>query len=49
MIEERRRLYEEYRKDPKKYIGQTAIVKYLEEDRNGCVTRNPILEEILIE
>ncbi len=46
-IEERRRLYEEYRKNPKKYIGQTAVVKYLEKDGNGCVTRNPILEEIL--
>ena len=46
-IEERRKLYEDYRKNPKKYIGQTCIVKYLEKDKDGCVTRNPILEEII--
>lgn len=46
-IDERRKLYEDYRKNSKKYIGQTCVVKYLEKNQDGCVTRNPILEEIL--
>jgi len=46
-IEERRILYEKYSKNPKKYIGQTVVVKYLEKDVNGCVTRNPIMEKFV--
>ena len=31
----------------KKYIGKTAIVKYWDIDKDGCVIRNPIVEKIL--
>ncbi len=45
-IEERRKMYDEYFREPKGYIGKIAIVKYLEKDKDGCVTRNPIVEKI---
>jgi len=31
----------------KKYIGKKAIVKFMEINSNGCVIRNPIIEEIV--
>ena len=34
-------------KNAKKYIGKKVLVKYLDIDDKGCVTRNPILEEII--
>ena len=43
-IEDRKKQYEEFKKDKKKYIGKKVIIKYLEKDKNSCVTRNPILE-----
>ncbi len=45
-IEERRKMFDNYFKNPKGYIGKIAIVKYLEKDKSGCVTRNPIVENI---
>ena len=39
--------YNDYKKYPDKYIGHNAIVKFLELDNNGCVSRNPIVEQIL--
>ncbi len=44
-IEERRKQWKEYEKNSKKYIGRKVKVKYLDIDKEGCVTRNPILEE----
>lgn len=44
-IEERRKQWKEYGKNGKKYIGRKVKVKYLDIDKEGCVTRNPILEE----
>ncbi len=42
-LEERRKMM----KNSKKYIGKKVIVKYLDIDSKGCVTRNPILEEFI--
>lgn len=42
-LKERQKLYKNY----KKYIGKTAIVKYWDIDKDGCVIRNPIVEKIL--
>jgi ATP-dependent DNA ligase len=40
-------IYNEFKRYPENFIGKYARVKFLEIDNNGCVTRNPILEEIL--
>ena len=42
-LEERRKMM----KNSKKYIGRKVLVKYLDIDSKGCVTRNPILEEFI--
>lgn len=46
-IEERRKMWKEYKENNEKYIGKRVIVKYLEKDKEGCVTRNPILVEFI--
>jgi len=43
-IEDRKKQYEEFKKDKTKYIGKKVQIKYLEKNKNSCVTRNPILE-----
>ena len=47
-IENRRRLYNDFQRNSKSYIGKKAVVKYLDIDKNGCVTRNPIVTNIII-
>lgn len=46
-IEERRRVWKEFERDSSKFIGRRVRVKYLEKNTDGCVTRNPILEEFI--
>ena len=41
-IDKRRKLYKDYHT----YIGNVSV-KYLDMDENGCITRNPIIEEYL--
>jgi len=41
--EKSKEIYNNY----KKYIGKKAIVKFMEINSNGCVIRNPIIEEIV--
>jgi ATP-dependent DNA ligase len=46
-IKERIAKYKDYVANPSLYIGLNAIVKYLELDnKDGCVSRNPIVENI---
>jgi ATP-dependent DNA ligase len=47
-IKERIILYNNYIKNPSKYIGKIAKVKFLEITNEGCVSRNPIVENIYI-
>jgi ATP-dependent DNA ligase len=46
-ISNRINIYNEFKKNPDNFIGKYARIKFLEIDNNGCITRNPILEEIL--
>ena len=47
-IKERVEKYKTYISDPSLYIGKKAIVKYLDLDnKNDCVSRNPIVEYIV--
>ncbi len=46
-IKDRISLYKDYCKNPKKYLGKYAIVKYIDMDKEGCICRNPIVESIL--
>ncbi len=46
-IEERRKMWKEYEEEKKRWIGRRVRVKYLEMDTEGCVTRNPIVEEFI--
>jgi len=46
-IKDRIKMYIDFKKNKDSYIGKMARVKYLETDKNGCVTRNPIVESIL--
>jgi ATP-dependent DNA ligase len=40
--------YKKYTKNPDKYIGKKAIVKYIDISNEGCITRNPIVQEIIL-
>jgi hypothetical protein len=46
-IEDRIKSYKLFLKNSQNYIGKKAIVKYLEMDKDGCITRNPIINSIL--
>jgi ATP-dependent DNA ligase len=46
-IPERIKLYNDFKRKKKIYIGKMAYIKYLEIDKDGCVTRNPIVESIV--
>ena len=46
-IEERIKIYKIYDKNKNKFIGKKALVKFLEMDKNGCVSRNPIVVSLL--
>lgn len=41
-------IYNKYVLNPKLYIGKLARVKFLEITNDGCVSRNPIVENILL-
>jgi DNA ligase-1 len=45
-INERIKIYKKYFLNPSLYIGKYATVKYLELTKDGCVSRNPIVEKI---
>ena len=47
-IEERRKIFKDYKQNSNKYIGKNARVKFLEITSDGCISRNPIVEEIFI-
>jgi hypothetical protein len=46
-INYRKKMYLEYIKNPLNYNNKNAIVKYLEINKDGCVSRNPIIEKII--
>jgi len=46
-IDNRKKMYLDYIKNPLNYINKYAIVKYLEINEDGCVSRNPIIEKII--
>ncbi len=48
-IPNRIKLMKEYLKNPNLFIDKKVRVKYLQIDDNGCVTRNPIVEEFINE
>jgi len=45
-IKDRIKIYNSYIQNPNKYIGKKAIVKYLDINNDGCVSRNPIVISI---
>lgn len=45
--EERARVCEEFKKNPGRFMGKMARVKYLMIDDYGCVLRNPIVESLV--
>lgn len=47
-INERINIYKKYVLEPGLYIGQLAKVKFLEITSDGCISRNPIVEEIIM-
>jgi len=47
-INERINIYKKYVSNPDLYIGKLAKVKFLEITSDGCISRNPIVERILI-
>lgn len=47
-IKDRIETYKDYIKNVKKYIGKKALVKYLDISSDGCITRNPIIEKIIL-
>lgn len=46
-IKDRINLYNIYCKNPNKFIGKIARIKFLDISSDGCITRNPIVEEII--
>ena len=46
-IKDRIEKYKEFVNYPNKFIGKFARVKYLVMDGDGCISRNPIVEEVL--
>ena len=46
-IEERIKYFKDYEKNKNKFIGKKALVKFLEMNNNGCVSRNPIVINVL--
>jgi len=46
-VKDRVQKYKEFINFPDKFIGKFARVKYLVMDSDGCITRNPIVEEVL--
>ena len=42
------KIYKDYNKNKDKYIGKYAKVKFLEMNKDGCISRNPIVEEIYL-
>lgn len=40
--------YKDYIKNPNKFIGKVAHVKFLEMSYDGCISRNPIVEKIIL-
>lgn len=47
-IKDRIKLFKEYSKNPNNFIGKKAKVKYLSISDEGCIIRNPIVEEIIL-
>lgn len=45
-LNERKEIYKKYINNPNLYIGKKARVKFLEITIDGCISRNPIVEEI---
>jgi ATP-dependent DNA ligase len=46
-IKDRIQKYKEFINFPNRFIGKFAKVKYLVMDSDGCITRNPIVEEVV--
>ena len=46
-LEERRKTMREFLANPDNFLQKKAIIKYIEIDKKGCVSRNPIFERIL--
>ncbi len=46
-LQERRNQMKDFNQNPEKYLHKKALIKYIEADKDGCVSRNPIFEKIL--